>query len=79
VEPWFVYSGIVHWSILFLAFNTPFIAPSPSYFRINIAQYIVFPRPPCFAIQHTTLVMTINRVGVAAAAPAAHGGRRAGA
>jgi len=33
--------------------------PPPLYFAINIAQYMVSARPPCFAIQHTILVYTI--------------------
>jgi len=35
----------------------------PLYFAINIAQYLVSPRPPCFAIQHTILVMAISCKG----------------
>jgi len=39
----FVYSGIVHWSILFLAFNTSFIATAPPLIvAINIAQDVCF-------------------------------------
>ena len=49
---------------MFLAFNTSFIATSPpGYFVINIAYYMVFPRPPCFAIQLTILVMAISCKG----------------
>ena len=29
--------------------------PPLLYFAINIAQYVVFPRPPCVAIQHKTI------------------------
>jgi len=43
----FVDSGIVHQSILLLALDTPLCAP-PSYFAIDIGQYMVSPRalPP---------------------------------
>jgi len=41
----------------------PFLQPSPLYFAINIAEYMVSPRPPCFAIQHTILVITISCKG----------------
>jgi len=33
--------------------------PLPLYVAINIAQYMVSPRPTCVAIQHTILVMSI--------------------
>ena len=56
----FVYLESVHESILFLAFNT---STPPVYFAINIAQCIVSPRPPGFAIQHTVLVMAISCKG----------------
>jgi len=56
----FVYSGIVHWSKSFLAFNTSFIARPPLYFAVHIALCMVPPRPPCFAIQPTILVMAIS-------------------
>jgi len=60
----FVYSGIVNWSILLLAFNTSFMAtPGELDFAINIAQYMVYPRPPCVATQHTILVMAISYKG----------------
>jgi len=39
--------------------------PPPLYFAINIAQYMVSARPPCFAIQHTILVYTISCKGQA--------------
>jgi len=59
----FVYSGSVHSSILFLAFNT-FIAPPPLCFAINCAIYGFPPHPPpCFAIQHTILVIAISCQG----------------
>jgi len=55
----FFNSGIVHWSILFVACITSFIAPPPPslYFAINIAQYMVPPLPPCCTIQHAILTM----------------------
>jgi len=37
--------------------------PPPLYFAINIAQYMVSARPPCFSIQHTILVTTISCKG----------------
>jgi len=33
------------------------------YFAINIAQYMISPRPPCFVIQHIILVMAISCKG----------------
>ena len=44
----FVYPGIVHWSMLFLAFNTSCIAtPTPLIVETNIAQCIwCSPCPP---------------------------------
>jgi len=44
----------------FVAFDTSFITPPPLYFAINLAQCMVFPRPLCFFIQHTILVMAIS-------------------
>jgi len=42
----------VHWSVLFLAFDACFIAtPAPLIVETNIAQYMVFPLPPCCIIQ----------------------------
>jgi len=37
----------------------------PLYFAINIAQYMVSPRPPCFAIQHTILIVATSCKGQA--------------
>jgi len=58
-----VYSEVVHWSILYLAFNTSCIVPPLLYIAIDIAQYMVSPRLSCFAIQHTILRMTISCTG----------------
>jgi len=60
----FVYSGIVNWSILLLAFNTSFIATPPRLdIAKKIAQHMVSSRPLCFAIQHTILLMAISCKG----------------
>ena len=48
----FLYSGIVHWSILFLAFNTSFITTPPRCCLQSISRNYGFPPPPCFAIHH---------------------------
>jgi len=37
--------------------------PPTVYFAINIAQYMVSPCPPCFAIQHRILFMAISCKG----------------
>jgi len=40
-----------------------FCNPPSLYFATNITQYMVSPRPPCFAIQHTILVIAISCKG----------------
>jgi len=44
----------------------PLWHPLPLYFAINIARYLVSPRPPCVAIQHIILAMAISCKGQAA-------------
>ena len=42
-----------------LHLTLPLLPPPPLYFTINVAQCMVSPRRPCFAIQHTILALVL--------------------